>query len=81
MNLGQLLETHLGMAAHSLGMRVVSPVFDGAEDASIENALAKAWMIERSGAIDPHSGNGNTNVNMEIVRDWLTQKGYDPNRS
>ena len=78
MNLGQLLETHLGMAANSLGMRVVSPVFDGAEDASIEDALAKAWMIERSGAKAPHSENGNTHVDMNIVREWLTQWGYDP---
>jgi DNA-directed RNA polymerase subunit beta len=80
MNLGQLLETHLGMAAHTLGMRVVTPVFDGAEDASIEDALARAWMIGRSGAIDPHSGNGNTHPNMEIVKEWLVQKGYDPDQ-
>jgi DNA-directed RNA polymerase subunit beta len=80
MNLGQLLETHLGMAAHTLGMRVVTPVFDGAEDASIEDALARAWMLGRSGAIDPHSGNGNAHANMDIVREWLVQKGYDPEK-
>ena len=78
MNLGQLLETHLGMAAHSLGMRVVSPGFDGAEDGDIEDGLAKAWMIRESGAIDPHLENGDSHPNMEIVREWLVQKGYDP---
>ncbi|MFH1559809.1 MAG: DNA-directed RNA polymerase subunit beta [Chloroflexota bacterium] len=78
MNLGQLLETHLGMAAHALGMRVMSPVFDGAKDISIEDALAKAWMLGQSGAIDPYSGNGDTHADMEIVRKWLIQKGYDP---
>jgi DNA-directed RNA polymerase subunit beta len=78
MNLGQLLETHLGMAAHNLGIRVVTPVFDGAEDSVIEDALAKGWMVEQSGAKDPHAENGNTHVDMEIVKEWLTQKGYDP---
>ena len=58
MNLGQLLETHLGMAAHSLGMRVASPVFDGAKDGSIEDGLAKAWMIQQSGAIEPQARMG-----------------------
>ena len=79
MNLGQLLETHLGMAAHGLGMRVASPVFDGARDSSIEDGLAKAWMVEQSGARDPHPGNGNgAGNNMDTVRDWLTNKGFDP---
>jgi len=80
MNLGQLLETHLGMAAHSLGMRVVTPVFDGAEDKAIEDGLAKAWMLRQSGAIDPHAVNGDSHPNMEIVREWLIQKGYDPDQ-
>ena len=78
MNLGQLLETHLGMAADRLGMRVASPVFDGARDSSIEDALAKAWMIDKSGARDPHPGNGNgASSNMDIVKEWLTHKGFD----
>ena len=79
MNLGQLLETHLGMAAHGLGMRVASPVFDGARDTSIEDGLAKAWMVELSGARDPYPGNGNRlSYNMDTVREWLTNKGFDP---
>ena len=79
MNLGQLLETHLGMAAHGLGMRVASPVFDGARDSSIEDGLAKAWMVDLSGARDPHPGNGNrAGYNMDAVREWLTNKGFDP---
>ncbi len=78
MNLGQLLETHLGMAADRLGMRVASPVFDGARDSSIEDALAKAWMIDQSGARDPHPGNGNgASSNMDTVKEWLARKGFD----
>ena len=55
MNLGQVLETHLGWAAHTLGFSAATPVFDGALDTSIEDALAQAWMIERSGAVDPET--------------------------
>ncbi|MDD9994738.1 MAG: DNA-directed RNA polymerase subunit beta, partial [Dehalococcoidia bacterium] len=45
MNLGQVLETHLGWAARMLGFRAETPVFDGALDISIEDALAQAWII------------------------------------
>ena len=78
MNLGQLLETHLGMAAHSLGMRVASPVFDGARDGSIEDGLAKAWMIQQSGAIEPQSQNGDAEPDVDKLSEWLTERGYDP---
>jgi DNA-directed RNA polymerase subunit beta len=44
MNLGQVLETHLGWAAHALGMKVASPVFDGASEALIEEELARAGL-------------------------------------
>ena len=39
MNVGQVLETHLGWAANALGFRAVTPVFDGASDTQIEDAL------------------------------------------
>ena len=39
MNLGQVLETHLGLAAHKLHFRAVTPVFDGATDEDIRDAL------------------------------------------
>jgi DNA-directed RNA polymerase subunit beta len=42
MNVGQILETHLGWAARRLGWRVQTPVFDGASEADIEEALTKA---------------------------------------
>jgi DNA-directed RNA polymerase subunit beta len=42
MNVGQILETHLGWAAHALGMWFATPVFDGATEAEIKNMLAKA---------------------------------------
>ena len=42
MNLGQVLEVHLGMAAKALGWHVASPVFDGASEFDIEECLVKA---------------------------------------
>ncbi len=42
MNVGQILETHLGWAAKKLGFRAISPVFDGASEQEIEAALTKA---------------------------------------
>jgi len=42
MNVGQILETHLGWAAHALGMWFATPVFDGATESEIKNMLDKA---------------------------------------
>jgi len=42
MNVGQILETHLGWAAKLCGLRVASPVFDGASEVEIKKAMKKA---------------------------------------
>jgi len=42
MNVGQILETHLGWAAQALGLHVSSPVFDGATETNIKDMLKKA---------------------------------------
>lgn len=42
MNIGQILETHLGWAAKELGIKVATPVFDGATEEDIELMLKKA---------------------------------------
>ena len=46
MNLGQVLEVHLGGAAKALGWHVSTPVFDGATEADVRELLAKAGMSE-----------------------------------
>ncbi|MGV7228781.1 MAG: DNA-directed RNA polymerase subunit beta [Nitrospirales bacterium] len=46
MNVGQILETHLGWAAHALGIKVETPVFDGASEKEIKELLAKAELPE-----------------------------------
>jgi len=51
MNIGQVLETHLGWAARRMGFRAISPVFDGGNPATIEDALCRAWICEEAGAL------------------------------
>ncbi|NLR10378.1 MULTISPECIES: DNA-directed RNA polymerase subunit beta [unclassified Levilactobacillus] len=46
MNIGQVLELHLGMAARKLGIHVATPVFDGARDTDIADALKEAGMAK-----------------------------------
>jgi DNA-directed RNA polymerase subunit beta len=50
MNIGQIMETHLGWAAHALGMKVASPVFDGAPEEKIEDLLERA-NLPREGKV------------------------------
>ena len=62
MNLGQVLETHLGYAAHALGLTVASPVFDGASEELIEDELERAGL--------PRTGK-------EKLRDGRTGEEFD----
>jgi len=55
MNVGQILETHLGWAAQALGLRIASPVFDGATEGEIRGLLEKA-NLPRSGKTDLYDG-------------------------
>ncbi len=55
MNVGQILETHLGWAAKSLGLHFATPVFDGASESEIKDMLRRANLPE-SGKIDLFDG-------------------------
>jgi DNA-directed RNA polymerase subunit beta len=46
MNLGQILETHLGLAANALGYNVATPVFDGVPEQTIREELVRAGFPE-----------------------------------
>ncbi|MCS7287226.1 MAG: DNA-directed RNA polymerase subunit beta [Anaerolineae bacterium] len=48
MNLGQILETHLGWAAYRLGFKAITPVFDGADQDEVFAELARAWLIDKA---------------------------------
>ncbi len=62
MNLGQLLETHLGWALSVLGYKAATPVFDGATEGQIREALAEAGLPE-DGKVE--------------LRDGRTGEGFD----
>ncbi len=55
MNLGQLFETHLGMAARALGYKVATPSFNGVPDEIISNELEKAGYA-KDGRIQLYDG-------------------------
>jgi DNA-directed RNA polymerase subunit beta len=55
MNVGQILETHLGWAAEKLGLHFATPVFDGATEQNIKEQLEKAGLPS-SGKIQLHDG-------------------------
>ncbi|MBS1408227.1 MAG: DNA-directed RNA polymerase subunit beta, partial [Oscillospiraceae bacterium] len=46
MNIGQVLEVHLGYAAHSMGWKVATPIFDGANEKEIRELLKQAGVAE-----------------------------------
>jgi DNA-directed RNA polymerase subunit beta len=90
MNIGQVLETHLGWAARRMGFRAISPVFDGGNPQTIEDALCRAWICEQAGALLPAfggaaangRGNGDGRIMGELVDEarvtkWLKDKGQD----
>ncbi len=51
MNIGQVLELHLGMAARKLGIHVATPVFDGARDSDIWDVVKEAGMASDAKSI------------------------------
>ena len=80
MNIGQILETHLGWAAEALGFRVINPIFDGADNTAIEDALARAWIVRQSSST--HAiGNGHSyDTVIKRAKEFLSDHGYDARR-
>ncbi|MFH2102473.1 MAG: DNA-directed RNA polymerase subunit beta [Chloroflexota bacterium] len=67
MNLGQVLEVHLGWAASRLGFRAITPVFDGATEEEIEAELARAWIVDHA-----------WKETVDVAWTWLKQEEYEP---
>ncbi|HUU64759.1 MAG TPA: DNA-directed RNA polymerase subunit beta [Dehalococcoidales bacterium] len=80
MNIGQVLETHLGWAAQTLGFKVLTPVFDGATDVAIEDALSMAWLVRKVAAVNHTSNNKSTSIQVELAKAWVKSQGYDGDR-
>ncbi|OQA46332.1 MAG: DNA-directed RNA polymerase subunit beta [Chloroflexi bacterium ADurb.Bin325] len=92
MNIGQVLETHLGWAADRLGFRAETPVFDGATEGEIEAELARAWLADRAWekatrrawdwAAAQGMGEADAQDDDEVralyLAEWLGERGYDP---
>jgi len=70
MNLGQVLETHLGWAAHALGLKVATPVFDGASEETIEKELVRAGLPQ-SGKIMLRDGRTGEQFDHEVTVGYI----------
>ncbi len=66
MNIGQVLETHLGWAAADLGVKVATPVFNGASEEQIVEELAKAGL-PASGKMALYDGRTGDRFDQEIT--------------
>lgn len=91
MNIGQVLEVHLGWAAKRLGFRALTPVFDGATEEQIEAELARAWIVDQAWKesaqsawewikeqeYDPESIQDDDEVRRLYLESWLGKRKYD----
>ncbi len=91
MNLGQVLEAHLGWAALHMGFRAVTPVFDGADETEIEAELARAWLMDhawdeiglkawafiKEQNIPSRQLEDDDEVRRIYMESWLGDRGYD----
>lgn len=66
MNLGQLLETHMGFAAHKLGYRVVTPALNGIKEEQIKSELRAAGLPE-DGKVTLYDGKTGTAYDHKIT--------------
>jgi DNA-directed RNA polymerase subunit beta len=92
MNIGQILEAHLGWAADVLGFQAITPVFDGADEIEIEAELGRAWMMQRAwetvterawqwiadSDIDDDYLKDDDEVRLHYLVAWLSSLGYEP---
>lgn len=70
MNVGQVLEVHLGLAANALGMKVATPVFDGANESQIEDLLEKAGY-PRDGRLPLRDGRTGDYFDQEVTVGYM----------
>jgi DNA-directed RNA polymerase subunit beta len=94
MNLGQILETHLGWAASRLRFRAITPVFDGANEEEIAAELGRAWLVDRAWDVatdwawdwleeieyDLESLSDDDEARKLFVVAWLGEEGYDSDK-
>jgi DNA-directed RNA polymerase subunit beta len=92
MNIGQILEAHLGWAADRLGFRSVTPAFDGAKEEEIEAELARAWLVDQAwrevgerawewakaeGYYEEEAFADDDEIRRIYLENWLSEKDFD----
>jgi len=95
LNIGQVLENHLGWAAQRIGFKAATPAFDGAHQEQIEAELARAWLTDRaweqvadrawelfadSDEIDEHRLDDPDEARIVYLSHWLDAEQYDLER-
>jgi len=70
MNIGQVLEVHLGYAAQALGWKVATPVFNGANEASIHETLKLAGLRE-DGKSELYDGRTGEKFDNDVTVGWV----------
>jgi len=70
MNVGQILETHLGWAAKLLGLQISTPVFDGASEAEIKQLMKKAGIPE-SGKVTLRDGRTGVRFDQQVTVGYI----------
>src|SRR5918911_2523464 len=70
MNIGQILETHLGWAAEAMGVKFATPVFDGATEADIKAELSRASLPE-SGKIRLRDGRSGEEFDQDVTVGYI----------
>ena len=70
MNVGQILETHLGWAGAKLGFQAVTPVFDGATEADINKCLSEAGLPSH-GKVSLHDGRTGERLEQETTVGYI----------
>jgi DNA-directed RNA polymerase subunit beta len=70
MNVGQLLETHLGWACKLLGIKIATPVFDGIKEKEIRGYLKEAKLPEH-GKVHLYDGRSGERFDQEIVVGYI----------
>jgi DNA-directed RNA polymerase subunit beta len=70
MNVGQILETHLGYAAAKLGFKAITPVFDGATEEEIRNSLKEAGYSD-SGKSVLYDGRTGERFDQEVTVGYI----------
>lgn len=92
MNIGQVLETHLGWAGYRLGFQAITAVFDGADEAEIAAELSRSWLIDQawnevtdrvwdwlaSQDIESKELLDEEEARAIYLMDWLADEDYDP---